>query len=387
MVKTFQLTAVGSALMALSGMVFAQTADQPLQVWGKVNTQMESIEAKGGTPAGDDKPQRWRVSNVSSELGFKRSFDLGDGLTATAQYVTGINSDGGSSMLGSAKDVFIALSGKDVGALKLGRLTAASRWNSGTSDFSPAGAGPQDDQAMQAKMGGLTAAGAVFNDRFDNAIGFESASWSGVSVRAYYSANEGTSNSTPASGTGLTDDAYSIGLNYVAGPWDIRLSTEQRNDKGTLNNTNNRKTQDKDYKLGVRYALSSATTIGFTFDNQVYTDNNATGVQKAKLSRNGWVLGFGHKMDKHTIYGGYGVADVATGELANGSVFDGANTGAKQFALGYTYQFNKQVMWETFISQVRNDSAAKYDFDGGGISQAGLGATVTAVGAGLRIEF
>ncbi|MES2948564.1 MAG: porin [Pseudomonadota bacterium] len=394
MFKQFQGVSVGGMLVLASSMVAAQTTADPAKsqvvIFGAANVQFESIQATGSVNPAEDKPVRQRLSNVSSDLGIKRSFDLTDGLAAHMQYVTGVSVDNAAGstsagMFGSAKDSFVGLSKEGVGMLKLGRLSGAARWNSGTTDFSSAGAGPQDLQGPQSLIGGLTGVAPLFNVRLDNAIGFESAAWNGLSVRAYYSANEGRSNAVPTSGSALSDDSVSLGARYVAGPFDVRLSAEQRNDKGTLNNTTNRNTQDKDYKIGVRFALQPNTTIALGWDTMSFSDNAATGTQKTKLSRDGWVLSFNHQIDKHVIYGGYGVANDATGEQASGT-FDGRSTGASQVTLAYKYLLNKHIILDAFMSQVQNKSRAKYDFDSGGISP-GTGATLTAVGAGLRIVF
>ena len=394
MVKQFQGVAVGGMLLLAASMAAAQTsvdaAKSQVVVFGVANVQFESIQATGSVTPADDKPVRNRLSNVSSDLGIKRSFDLSDGLAAHMQYVTGVSVDNASAntnagMFGSAKDSFVGLSKEGVGMLKLGRLSGAARWNSGTTDFSSAGAGPQDIQGPQSLISGLTGVAPLFNVRLDNAVGFESANWNGLSVRAYYSANEGKSNAVVASGSTLSDDSVSLGAQYVAGPFDIRVSAEQRNDKGTLNNTTNRNTQDKDYKIGVRFALSPSTILAVGWDTMNFSDGAATGTQKTKLSRDGWVVSFSHQIDKHVIYGGYGLANDATGEQATGA-FDGSATGASQFTLAYKYLLNKQIILDAFVSQVQNKSRAKYDFDSGGISP-GTGATLTAVGAGLRIIF
>lgn len=394
MFNHFQGAAVGGMLLLATSMAAAQAsadaAKSQVIVFGVANVQFESIQSTGSVVPADDKPVRQRLSNVSSDLGIKRSFDLSGGLAAHVQYVTGVSVDNAAGstsagFFGSAKDSFVGLSKEGAGMLKLGRLSGAARWNSGTTDFSSAGAGPQDIQGPQSLISGLTGAAPLFNVRLDNAIGFESANWNGLSVRAYYSANEGKSNATPATGSALSDDSISLGAQYVAGPFDIRLSAEQRNDKGTLNNSTNRNTQDKDYKIGVRFALQPNTTIALGWDTMSFSDSAATGTQKTKLSRDGWVLSFNHQIDKHVIYGGYGVANDATGEQATGT-FDGSATGASQITLAYKYLLTKQIILDAFWSQVQNKSRAKYDFDSGGISPA-TGATLTAVGAGLRVVF
>lgn len=366
-------------------------------LFGNAGVQVESVKATGSvTPTGaaspsTDKPSRWRVTNVSSDLGIRATKPLGNtGLTGIAQYITLVNVDnanGGtaSGIWGSAKDTFVGVSHASAGTLKLGRVTGAARWIAGTADFSPIASGPQDDQAPIAGFSGLAA--PAFNIRMDNTVGFETVSFSGFSARAYYGANEGKSNSTvnPA----LNDSIVSLGLNYVIGPADVRLAYEVRNDKGTLNASTANDTKDTDLRVGMRYTLPTNTVVGVLFDRMKLRDNTATAAtatNRRELERKGWLLGARHPFGDHAIYTGFGKAGNLSGLLASGARFDGSQTGVKQFVLGYTYTIDKGFLVETYFSQVANEKRAKYDFDSAGITP-GTGAKLTAFGAGLRYSF
>lgn len=157
---------MAGAAMALSlAWSPAATAQNKLSttLYGVANAQYEYIGATGAADPALDKPARSRVSNVSSELGVKASLPLADGMTGLAQYTTGISADNANGstsagMFGSAKDVFVGLRFDDIGTVKLGRMTAAARWNSGTADFSPMGAGLQDVQGMLSGASGRRSA-------------------------------------------------------------------------------------------------------------------------------------------------------------------------------------------------------------------------------------
>lgn len=367
----------------------AQAADVTL--YGIVDTQFENIRATGATNPAQDKPARWRVSNVSSELGVRASIALGEGMTGMVQYTTGISSDtgnGGTSggMFGSAKDTFVGLQFEKIGTIKLGRMTAAARWNSGTADFSPMGAGVQDDQGMLSGAGGQSAAGPQFNTRMDNTLAFESARFYGFSGRVYFSANENKSSATVASGSQLDDKSYSLGLQYVTGPLDLRLSHEVRNDKGVLNGSTDHNTRDRDFRFGMRYALTPATTLALGYDNMELKDASAVGTAKTMLKKHGWVVGARHVIDKHTIYGGYGSGSDISCATANGTLCNGADTGARNAVIAYNYNFNKQMMVEVFAARVSNQARGKYDFDSGGISPA-AGAASSVIATGFRYAF
>jgi len=387
---------LGSMFVLVHGGAMAQAeADAPpkssFTIFGTADVQLENVRTSGSTDPATDKPARNRLSNVSSDLGFKGYTTFASGMTAQFQYVTGVNVDNSSGntsggMWANAKDVFVGLGVPNVGTLKLGRLTGAARWNAGTADFSPAGAGPQDDQAMISLASGQTASGPLFNVRLDNAVGFESAAWKGLSVRAYYSANEGRSNATVATGAKLSDSSYSLGAQYVIGNLDARVSFERRNDKGTLNNSTTNDTIDKDYRLGIRYTVLPGTQVALGVDHMSFADNTATGTAKTGLHRRGWVLGARHQTGAHVVYGGFGKAGNVACSLANGAACNGEETGARQFVVAYNYVASKELLWEVHLSQVANQTRAKYDFDSGGLSP-GVGAKLTSIGAGVRYSF
>ncbi len=370
-------------------------AQSSVVLYGTAHGQFESIKATDSVTATGaaspltDKPARTRLSNVSSELGVKGTLDLGNGIQGLAQYTTGVNVDnanGGTSsgIWASAKDVFVGVGFKDVGTVKLGRMTAAARWISGTADYSASGAGPQDDQAALTGFSGL--ASPQFNTRMDNTLGFESAKFGGFSLRAYYGANEGKSNSAVATGAKLNDSSVSLLARYEIGPVDLRAAYELRNDKQTLNASTANDTKDKSLRFGLRLKASDSTSVSVAYDRMTLSDDSATGTARRELERNGWVVGARQAFGPHAVFGGFGKASDVKGVLANGGAFDGSNTGMKNYVIGYTYNFNKDFMFEGFVAQLKNEKRAKYDFDSGGISP-GTGAKLFAVGGGLRYSF
>lgn len=391
--KTRSAPVLLSALLAALGSsaAMAQTTAPTLTVFANVDTQFENVRTSGSTVPAQDKPARWRLSTVSSDLGVKGSIALGTDLTGLAQYTTGVNTDSGnnntaSGLWANAKDVFVGIRMKGVGTLKLGRLTAAGRWNSGTADFSPAGAGLQDVQGALSGASGQTGVGPLFNVRLDNAVGIETDTFAGFSARFYYGANEGKSNASVSSGAKLSDSSYSLGLQYVIGPLDVRLSREIRLDKGTLNNTTSNDTTDADTRIGVRYTLPTNTTLALGYDKMNFKDNTAVGALKRSLSKSGWVVSARQVFGPHTIYGGVGKAGNLRCAMADNSTCDGSSTGMGNWAVAYNYAYNSQMLIEAFVTQLRNASRAKYDFDSGSVG-VGTGGNATAFGAGLRYSF
>lgn len=312
-------------------------------------------------------------------------------MTGVAQYTTAIsvdnaNGNANGGMFGNAKDVFVGIAFADIGTVKLGRMTGAARWNSGTADFSPMAAGLQDNQGALSGVSGQSVSGPLFNVRLDNTVGFESARFHGLSARVYFSANENKSAAGAAASPHLDDKSYSLGLQYEHGPFDLRLSHEVRYDKGTLNGSTDRNTVDRDFRFGMRYALSANTTLALGYDRMRLTDPTATGTAKTMLSKTGVVFGARHVIGDHVIYGGYGVGSDVKCAYGNGSTCSGADTGARNGAIGYLYMLDKQMQFEVFAAFIKNDVRGKYDFDSGALGVA-TGGKSRAIGSGLRYAF
>jgi len=103
--------------MVCMSTAYAQSATAPgpvqFAVSGVGDAQFEYVDAVDAAVPAQDKRGRFRVSNVSSELAFRASADLGNGMTGLANFTTGISVDNANAnttggMFSSAKDVYVA---------------------------------------------------------------------------------------------------------------------------------------------------------------------------------------------------------------------------------------------------------------------------------------
>jgi len=123
--------------------------------------------------------------------------------------------------------------------------------------------------------------------------------------------------------------------------------------------------------------VPGGTQLALGVDHMSFADGSA----KTSLHRRGWVLGARHQTGAHVVYGGFGKAGNVACSLANGAACNGEETGARQFAIACNYVASKELLQEVHLSQVANQTRAKYDFDSGGLSP-GVCAKLTSIGAG-----
>jgi predicted porin len=377
-----------------------------VDIYGAADLTVDNVKAEGssittGTP---DKPARWRLDSNSSHLGFRGSVGLMPNLRGIFQYETTVSADqsatapsagagAASGIFSSARDSFVGVAFNNVGAVKLGILSASGRWINGIGDYSPGWTGINDDQGITAHTGGTTGKDAAFNTRLNNTVAFESAPFAGFAARAFYGAGENKTNNGVS--PELDDKTYSLGLGWLGNVLDasveVRYAYEQRNDIGTLNNTTANKTRDTMNRFGVQVSLPSRTYFGVLFDAKEFKDFTANTVAtKSKLNLKSWQAGAKQEFGDHQVYVGYSqsVGDMKC-TLGNGVECGSAitsNTKGKQFVLGYNYIFSKELMLKVFYSKVTNEANVRYDYDIGGISPA-LGADPIGFGIGFRYMF
>ena len=90
-----RISLIGAALVAAPAAAFAQST---VQIYGTLNVDIESVEATGSATGalGSNFQSRTRVTSNSSNLGFRGTEDLGQGLRAFYQIESQVNLDNGS---------------------------------------------------------------------------------------------------------------------------------------------------------------------------------------------------------------------------------------------------------------------------------------------------
>ena len=200
--------ALALSVTLASSAAFAQSAN-PVTLYGRMYLMFENVKADGGTAA--PVPSRNRVSNNgSSLLGFRGTEDLGGGLKAFFQFETEFRGDSNNSNFGT-RNSGVGLQG-DFGSFVLGR------W-----DTPYKNAGTKYDQFSNTTLAGYTAVMADrgnFSRREQNVVQYWAPEFSGVQIRASYTANENrTATASPT--------VVSLSAGYDKGPIAVTYAVEK----------------------------------------------------------------------------------------------------------------------------------------------------------------
>jgi len=186
------------ALAVTSTTALAQ--ESSTQIYGTLNVDVERVEA-GGTV-----PPRNRVTQNSSNLGFRGEEKIGGGLAAIWQIESGVAVDSGGSSIAS-RNTAIGLKG-GWGSLRLGQWDTPYKVISGITDpmyftgitYTGALIGTPGFGVGPVTIGapGASSANASFERRQGNSVQYWSPAFAGATFRFAYSANESrTANLNP----------------------------------------------------------------------------------------------------------------------------------------------------------------------------------------------
>lgn len=311
------------------------------------------------------------LSSNSSRLGFKGDHEINPDLKAFFQIEQQINfttgsSDGGTSF--ATRDTFVGLGG-NFGAIQVGRFDSPFKVARGPFNLFGDQVGDMNNLAR-------VTAGRL-DERYDNTIQYTTPDFSGFNAKVAYSMYKGQSlNITDTAANNEDSDAFSVSLNYLAGPLEASLAYEQveedtlrgeadsiraaaaykltdtfklvgfyqttdfsgfstttsaQRDAGTFNV----------YGLGGEFAIAKNTALKATWmTNDSDADNSDADM---------WVVGVEHKLDKAVrVYANYAVVDndenVAytpwsqsrTANPTGQSIVNGVNEAAGEKAAGFT---------------------------------------------------
>jgi predicted porin len=401
------------------------------QIYGTFNVDVENVSARGATaasalprgalginPTGIDVPSRNRVTQNSSNLGFRGSerlngdaavfwqvesgvpVDAGNGTIASRNTAVGMKTKWGTFFLGQWDTPYKTLSGA-VDPMYFTGITYSGALI-GTPGF---GVGPVTIAAPALSADGRTfrnSANASFERRQGNSVQYWAPDFGGVAARVGYSVNENKA----ASGGATQVDPYivSASLEYQRGMFYLAYAYELHADYFGLDalvpagealpvaasgDSNRGSSRDRGHKLIARVKLGG-TQLGAIAERLSYEKSSDRALPAAfsKYERDAFMLTLLQKVGAAgTIRGLVGRARQGRCERFDASPCDTAGLGARQVSLGYSYSFSRRTDLYAFYTRVDNDERGSYQFANGAGVGAAPGANNLGYVLGIRHTF
>lgn len=356
-------TFIALAALAAAGTVMAQST---VTVWGIVDADLSYYKINNASI---------KLMSTSgknpSQLGFRGSEDLGDGLAAHFWLEGGLLNDTGANFQGLSfgRRSTVSLSSK-FGEVRLGRENTASFWNNIVFDpFGSLGPGAATNITIGSAGNGLTSANPTVAVFTSNTISY----LYGFAPNANpYVGKGGVYGhfmvAAPENAAGL--GKYTGGrVGYSAGPFNAAISYAQSKGPAQIPGATN--STYKDLNLGAWYDLGMVKLMA-------HAGTTETDAAQSKFTH--WGLGA-------TIPVGAAYVPVSYYSTKQNNA---ASTGANQFAIGYVYNLSKRTAVYTTASHLTNKNGATFTFRGGnGGGNPGLAGAGTGSGfdVGLRHIF
>lgn len=248
---------------------------------------------------------------------------------------------------------------------------------------------------------------AAFNRRQSGMVAWWSPEWHGLSLKLAYS-NNGTKAAEDV-GNGYI---YGGSLTYKNGGFTAVAAAERhvdyfgiaslgRNARGVGSNTHvteGTSSNDYSYRLGLGYRFGN-TQLSFIADELHYSEDGVinTSMTSSDLSdykRRAYMFGVTHRMGAWRLRASY--ARSLAGECkmisAAGFACDTSGMGARQYALGLGYRFNRNTEVFAHYVLLQNEALANYNFAVVGAFAAsgyapGVGTEINAIGTGINYTF
>lgn len=369
------------ATLGLSSLAFADTSN--VNVYGKFDVSYDLVNT-GTATNGTAGTTSGRVSSNTSLFGLKGSQDLGEGLSGIWQVETTLNvGNGGSAGVGVAtRNTYAGLTNASAGTVILGRYDTPYKISTRRLDVFADGIA--DNRSLLGGQSGAAAASATasanpitfktasasFDGRQDQTLAYTSPKLGDAFTAAIGYVNLNPSNNIS---TGLKTNVWSLAGLYDAGGIYGSLAYETHN---KLNVTNG---SEKAARLGLGYT-ADAFAVGLVYEKT--GDNLGTASANLYGHNAAYLSGKFNVSSGNVIKAAYSTA---------GSTVT-ANTGAKQFSVGYDHSLGKTSTVYALYTKLSNQSAAGYTLSnnssvGGFSTSAGAGSSSSAFAFGVKHTF
>ena len=347
--------------VAVASTLAAPFAMADVNIYGGLNTSVETVKATGATNAANNVKSIGRVSSNVSKIGFKGSDDLGNGLKGLWQVEQEISVDDGGTRKGTfaTRNSFVGVEG-DFGKVLLGNNDTVYKTMGKVGVVNTMG------DTIADIAGGKDSLFGRGDTRLQNSVHYISQTYSGLQGGVSYGFDEARA----TVGTTRTNKAiWSLGASYNANGILAGLGYEVRKQANAA--VTNADLDQTFLKLSAAYKFDD-TKLGVGYErvkNDLTTGNT---------TQTAWTLGGEQRFGNAAV----GLAYAKLGESKSG-----AKDGAKQWTLGTTYDLSKRTQTYAFYSRIKNDTNATRTFGNAGFAGVGAGSKPTGVGAGLKVVF
>jgi len=361
------------AAVAVAGL-FAAPAVALAQSSVTISGQLKmSYENNGGYNNRAGKSSQWGVADDSSRIIFNIREDLGGGLAAIGQLdvrvkpddLQGAGQPNGNIVQGNSH---VGLQSKSWGRIFFGRQDVhyfntsgnISGKNSLRADSISLLAFAGQYGANGAAVGGAAIANA---SRTQNIVHYTTPNWGGFTGIIAYSSNPSATDADIGS-TNRRGSAWTLNPNYAAKNWQVgysywRAKPDGGNTAAAITSTTQFGGADqRAHRAYAHYEFGFGLKLGIAWDNSKLESNNGVSDGATLAKRTVWSIPAQYSfMGKHQITGHYTWAKDDSSGAASG-----LNTGARMWAIGYSYDLSKRTSVGITYAKINNDSNAGYNF-------------------------
>ena len=368
--------------LAIAGAFAAPVAmadDSAVVITGQIHMSVDSMN-NGGSDTATKNARSTYIGSNASNISFKGTEDLGNGLSAFWQLQTYVGFGGtgntdttfgaAGGTLGDGNS-FAGLSSKAAGAVQLGKfdypvkvvgrkLDLFSNQIGDTRNLISGAGGAETCATTNTKGCG---SGIGFDQRPNNSIQYSTPSFSGFQAQLAWRAPEGTAGTAKASMAGL-------GATYTNGPLFVGAGWESH-DVGLASKTPSAAVgKEKDWRLGAGYAFGPAKIVAL-YDRKI--DLGGT----SGNNRTSWSLGGAYNITSNNVIKAQYTKAGDTGSVAD--------TGASMYSIGFDHLLSKRTTVYAAYSTTNNKTNSMYSAYKGGHDDGGLGTVLNKDPSALSV--
>jgi predicted porin len=395
-----RITLICAALFAAPAAALAQTT---VQIYGTLNADVESVKATGSA-TGTNFPSRTRVTSNSSNVGFRGTEELGQGLRAFFQIESAVNFNSGT------QSGFWASRNSGIGLISSYGQILLGQWDS-PYKFSTLRLDPTGDVGIAAYTGILGGTGSItagqggatfaerasFDRRVQNVVQYWSPTWRGLTARLAYGApgtSVGSSSTGVAESTNMRPTLYSGTVVFESGPWYATVAGERHKDFESLNTLLGAAPstgKDDGLKAGLQYAFNSTWSLGGIVERLKYQADDINGLGSLERKVTDWYVVGKYSVGAHSVALSYG--EKGQEKLSGAGFSDLSDSKAKQIAARYGFSMSRRTQLYAIATRISNGSNAFQTFGNSPITPTLLfrdparGASPTGFGVGMIHTF